>query len=84
MNSPNGTPYYIAPEVLKGSYTSQCDTWSMGVVLFIMLSGKPPFGGRSNKEIIDNVLKGSFNFNNPAWNDVSKEAKDLIVKLLER
>jgi serine/threonine protein kinase len=56
----------------------------MGVVLFIMLSGKPPFGGRSNKEIIDNVLKGSFNFNNPAWNDVSKEAKDLIVKLLER
>ena len=56
----------------------------MGVVLFIMLSGKPPFGGRSNKEIIDNVLKGSYNFNNPAWNDVSAEAKDLIVKLLER
>jgi calcium-dependent protein kinase len=52
MNAPNGTPYYIAPEVLKGSYTTQCDNWSMGVVLYIMLSGKPPFGGRSNKEII--------------------------------
>ena len=58
MTAPNGTPYYIAPEVLKGSYTTQCDNWSMGVVLFIMMSGKPPFGGKSNKEIIDNVLKG--------------------------
>ena len=56
MNAPNGTPYYIAPEVLKGSYTTQCDNWSMGVLLFIMLSGKPPFGGKTNKEIIDNVL----------------------------
>lgn len=84
MNSPNGTPYYIAPEVLKGSYTSQCDNWSMGVVMYIMLSGRPPFGGRSNKEIIDSVLKGSYSFSNPVWNDISKEAKDLISKLLER
>lgn len=84
MNAPNGTPYYIAPEVLKGSYTTQCDNWSMGVVLFIMMSGKPPFGGKSNKEIIDNVLKGSFNFDNPVWENVSDEAKDLISKLLNR
>ena len=40
MNAPNGTPYYIAPEVLKGSYTTQCDTWSMGIVMFIMMSGQ--------------------------------------------
>ena len=52
MNDPNGTPYYIAPEVLKGSYTTQCDNWSMGIVMFIILSGRPPFGGKSNKEII--------------------------------
>jgi calcium-dependent protein kinase len=84
MNAPNGTPYYIAPEVLKGSYTTQCDNWSMGVVLFIMMSGKPPFGGKSNKEIIDNVLKGSFNFDNPVWENVSDDAKDLISKLLNR
>ena len=56
----------------------------MGVVLYIMLSGKPPFGGRSNKEIVDNVLKGSYNFNGPLWQGISKDAKDLIAKLLDR
>jgi len=84
MNTPNGTPYYIAPEVLRGSYTALCDNWSMGVVLYIMLSGKPPFGGKSNKEIIDNVLKGKYSFNNPVWEKISPEAIDLICKLLER
>lgn len=84
MNAPNGTPYYIAPEVLKGSYTTQCDNWSMGVVLYIMLSGKPPFGGRSNKEIIENVLKGSYSLTSPIWEKISSSAKDLISKLLER
>jgi calcium-dependent protein kinase len=39
----------------------------MGVIMFIMLSGKPPFGGKSNKEIINNVLQGSFKFNGPIW-----------------
>ncbi len=52
MTTPNGTPYYIAPEVLKGSYTTQCDNWSMGIVMYIMLSGKPPFGGKNNNEIL--------------------------------
>jgi len=85
MNAPNGTPYYIAPEVLKGSYTTQCDNWSMGVVLFIMLSGKPPFSGKSNKEIIDNVLRGEYDFNaNPVWENISSLAKEFINKLLTR
>ena len=80
-----GTPYYIAPEVLKGSYTTQCDNWSMGVVLFIMLSGKPPFSGKSNKEIIDNVLRGEYDFNaNPVWENISSLAKEFINKLLTR
>ena len=84
MTTPNGTPYYIAPEVLKGSYTTQCDTWSMGVVLYIMLSGKPPFGGQNNNEILNKVLTGSYDFTAPIWKLISDSAKDLISKLLER
>jgi calcium-dependent protein kinase len=84
MNTPNGTPYYIAPEVLKGSYTTQCDNWSMGVVLFIMLSGRPPFGGKNNNEILHNVLHGKFDFTASVWQSISEEAKDLISNLLHR
>lgn len=82
MNKPNGTPYYIAPEVLKGSYTTQCDVWSMGVIMFIMLCGKPPFGGKQNKDIINNVLHGSYSFKSEVWNSVSPDAKDIIGNLL--
>lgn len=56
----------------------------MGVVMFIMLSGKPPFGGRTNKEIIDNVLRGTYSMTSPVWQDISDGAKDLIKQLLER
>jgi calcium-dependent protein kinase len=47
-----GTPYYIAPEVLKKSYDEKCDMWSIGVIAFILLSGSPPFGGRNEKLIM--------------------------------
>ena len=84
MTTPNGTPYYIAPEVFKGSYTTQCDNWSMGVVMYIMLSGRPPFGGKNNNEILHNVLNGTFDFSSSVWQQISDDAKDLISKLLER
>ena len=54
----------------------------MGVVLYIMLSGKVPFPGESNKEIIENVLKGKFHFNHDEFKNVSEDAKDLIRHLL--
>lgn len=46
MHVPVGTPYSIAPECLSGAYTVQCDLWSLGVLTFMMLTGKPPFTGR--------------------------------------
>lgn len=44
-----GTPYYMAPEVITGSYDEKCDVWSCGVILYILLSGSPPFNGNSEK-----------------------------------
>ena len=53
-----GTPYYIAPEVLKRNYNEKCDVWSIGVLMFILICGKPPFYGDTDKEILSFVEKG--------------------------
>lgn len=56
----------------------------MGVVLYIMLSGKVPFPGRNEPEIIHNVIKGVYHFNHPAFEQVSDECKDLIDNCLKK
>lgn len=53
MHVPVGTPYSIAPECLSGAYTVQCDLWSVGVLTFMLLAGKPPFTGRYNEMAAD-------------------------------
>ena len=51
-----GTPYYVAPEVLRQSYDKSCDIWSLGIILYIFLCGYPPFEGDDSKEIFRNIL----------------------------
>ena len=58
-----GTPYYIAPEIIKKSYDERCDIWSLGVLLYMMVTGTPAFEGGSTQEILDNVSKLNWTFN---------------------
>lgn len=78
-----GTPGYVAPEVLmQKPYKENCDFWSVGVVLFILLSGSPPFYHEDNFELFEIIKTGKYSFDTPQWKSISKEAKDLISKLL--
>jgi len=82
MNTRAGTPNYISPEVLAGNYGVECDMWSAGCILYILLCGYPPFYGDDDKEILEMVQRGKFDFDGEEWDDISKEAKDLIKKLI--
>jgi len=77
-----GTPYYIAPEVLLNSYSSKCDLWSCGVILYILLCGFPPFNGSTEVEILALVEKGEYDFLSDEWDRVSQEAKLFVTKLM--
>lgn len=77
-----GTPYYIAPEVLRRSYNEKCDVWSAGVNLYIFLAGYPPFGGNTDEAILKKISLGKFSFPSPEWDTISFDAKDFISKLL--
>lgn len=82
MTTVIGTPYYVAPEVLRGSYDEKCDVWGVGVIMFILLSGTPPFNGKDDDAIMRAVAKGKYEFKPAKWKGVSSEAKDLISKML--
>lgn len=78
-----GTPGYVAPEVLTGEgYGTEVDMWSIGVVVFILLCGYPPFYDDSTAILFNMIKKGDYTFNPQYWDHVSSEAKDLISKLL--
>lgn len=72
----------MAPEVLQKKYNEKCDIWSIGVILYILLCGYPPFGGRTEEQIFEKVALGVFNFDSVEWKTVSDEAKLLIRKML--
>ena len=82
LTSKVGSVYYVAPEILDGNYNEKCDIWSTGVILFILLTGEPPFNGPENKVIFNKIKSYKYDFSNDKWKNISLEAKDLISKML--
>lgn len=83
MNQLYGTAYYIAPEIVNNKpYDEKCDLWSIGVIMYILLTGIPPFDGKTDNDIIKNVKVGKYPTTSNEFKKLSSDAKDLIKKLL--
>ncbi|XP_030525107.2 CDPK-related kinase 5-like [Rhodamnia argentea] len=84
LNDIVGSAYYVAPEVLHRSYTTEADVWSVGVIAYILLCGSRPFWARTESGIFRTVLKAEPSFDEPPWPSLSSEAKDFVKRLLNK
>lgn len=78
-----GTPGYVAPEILEGTkYDTKADMWSLGVIVYILLGGYPPFIEQNQRDLFRKIRKGQYEFHEEYWGQVSSDAKHLISSLL--
>mmetsp|Transcript_16283 Transcript_16283/g.33652 ORF Transcript_16283/g.33652 Transcript_16283/m.33652 type:complete len:238 (+) Transcript_16283:569-1282(+) len=78
-----GTPGYVAPEILEGTpYDTKADMWSLGVIVYILLGGYPPFIEQNQRDLFRKIRKGQYEFHEEYWGQVTNEAKALISALL--
>jgi calcium-dependent protein kinase len=82
MHGKVGTLVTMSPEVLRGDYTAKADIWSVGVIAYILLSGKYPFNGNTEKEIASGIVEGKYQMDSKEWTYVSQPAKDFVSSLL--
>ncbi|GMJ09498.1 calcium-dependent protein kinase 20 [Hibiscus trionum] len=82
FNEVVGSPYYVAPEVLLKHYGPECDVWSAGVIIYILLCGVPPFWDETEHGIFEQVLRGQPDFTAEPWPSISNSAKDLVRRML--
>jgi len=83
MKTALGSPAYAAPELFtEETYNEKVDLWSLGVILYLLLCGEPPFYGDTIKELTQRIVSAEYDFESSAWDSVSDEAKDLVCHLL--
>lgn len=79
VNQTLGSPLYMAPEIIQEkAYDQKVDIWSIGVIVYILLSGRPPFRGKTKHEIFRSILQHDLSFDHQIWEKISVEAKDFI------
>lgn len=78
-----GSLFYVAPEVLEGSYGLPCDMWSVGVIVYMLLSGVPPFDGKTDAEVVAKIRQGRFS-TGKRWEGISESAKHFVRSLLRK
>lgn len=74
----------MAPEILLGKYDSKVDIWSCGVLLYLLLSGHPPFSGASKSVTYQKIMEMEPSFPAEDWSDISDETKSFILRLLQK
>ncbi|PHJ19363.1 calcium-dependent protein [Cystoisospora suis] len=84
MTAMHGTVYYVAPEVMDGKYNEKCDLWSIGVIVYMLLSGSPPFTGQDDQDILIKIRRCAYTMDGPRWRGISDQAKDFIRSVLMR
>ncbi|MBA0809406.1 hypothetical protein Gohar_025064 [Gossypium harknessii] len=82
FNDVVGSPYYVAPEVLQKHYGPECDVWSAGVIIYILLCGVPPFWDETEQGIFEQVMRSELDFTSEPWPSISNSAKDLVRRML--
>jgi len=83
MTTACGTPGYVAPEVITHeAYSTQIDMWSVGVIVYILLCGFPPFYGENDAQMFRKIRTANYKFLSPYWDNISADAKDFVAKLL--
>jgi len=84
LHSIVGSPFYVAPEVLDGNYDENCDLWSIGIITYCLLSGKPPFYTENRDELFRRIKNDNVCFKSKIWENISQEAIDFIKMLLSK
>lgn len=82
LTSRVGTAYYIAPEVILKRYNEQCDIWSTGIIMYMMMSRRPPFQGDTPEQLMENILTKDYHISQEMKKKFSKPCIDLLRRML--